>query len=198
MLRELASLVLLVVSVLGDGVFHVEFNVNVQTGPASFVVEVHPEWAPLGAARFRELVEAGYYDDARFFRVIPGFMTQFGLAADPAVTAQWKQTINDEAVVQSNKPGYVTFAKTGAPNSRTTQLFINYGDNARLDGMGFAPFAVVLGNGLDIVKDIFPVGEKPSQGRITSEGNAYLNKEFPELSYIVSAAVVEPPPKVEL
>ena len=152
---------------------------------------MHEDWAPIGANRFRDLVEEKFYDDTRFFRVIPSFMVQFGLSGDPAKSAEWRSlTINDEPVKESNKPGYITFAKTGAPNSRTTQLFINYVDNARLDGMGFAPFGKVLGDGMKVVEDIFNIGEKPNQGKIQSDGNKYLNAEFPQLSYIKSARIV--------
>merc|ERR1712151_499261 len=101
-----------------------------------------------------------------------------------------KDTINDEKVIQSNKPGYVTFAKTGAPNSRSTQLFINYVDNARLDGMGFAPFGEVEGDGMKVVKTIYNCGEKPNQGQIQSQGNQYLDKEFPKLSKIITAKII--------
>ena len=143
------------------------------------------------AARFRELVEAGFYDDTRFFRVIPSFMVQFGLSGDPVKNGEWRaKTIQDEPVKQSNKPGYLSFAKTGAPNSRTTQLFINYVDNGRLDGMGFAPFAEVEGHGMDIVRKIYDCGEAPNQGSIQGQGNAYLDKNHPKLSKIVRAAIV--------
>jgi len=159
---------------------------------------VHEEWAPIGAARFKELVESKFYDDTRFFRVIPSFMVQFGINGDPKVSAEWRsKTIKDEPVKVSNKPGYITFAKTGAPNSRTTQLFINYVDNARLDGMGFAPFGEVEGDGMTVVKQIYNCGEKPNQGLIQSQGNAYLDKQFPKLSQIVSARVLPPEGKDE-
>ena len=156
-------------------------------------VKVNSAWAPIGAARFKELVEAKFYDDTRFFRVIPSFMVQFGLSGDPATNAKWRSKgIMDEPVKESNKPGYITFAKTGAPNSRTTQLFINYVDNARLDGMGFAPFGEVEGNGMDVVRRIYNCGESPNQGQIQAQGNSYLDKSFPSLSKIVSATVIEP------
>merc|ERR1712039_500829 len=120
-----------------------------------------------------------------------GFMVQFGLSGDPAVSAEWRsKTIKDEPVKKSNKPGYITFAKTGAPNSRTTQLFINYVDNSRLDGMGFAPFGEVEGDGMAVVKKIYNCGEKPNQGQIQAKGNAYLDKSFPELSKIITARVI--------
>merc|ERR1712167_558145 len=110
------------------------------------------------------------------FRVIPTFMVQFGISGDPTIS-----------VKRSNKPGTVTFAKTGAPNSRTTQIFINYVDNARLDGMGFAPFGEIEGDGMTVAKKIHNCGEKPNQGRIQSEGNKYLDKEFPKLSKVIKA-----------
>jgi len=117
-------------------------------------------------------------------------MAQFGLHGDPAKNAHWRsKTIQDEAVKASNTPGKISFAKTGAPNSRTTQLFINYGNNANLDGMGFAPFGEVEGNGLEVVKRIYKIGERPNQGRIQSEGNAYLDKEFPQLSKLLKVTL---------
>jgi peptidyl-prolyl cis-trans isomerase A (cyclophilin A) len=128
--------------------YKVKFDVSIPSGDASFVVDVDAQWAPIGAARFKELVESKFYDGCRFFRVIPGFMAQIGISGDPAVSAEWRsKTIADEPVLKSNLRGYLSFAKTGAPNSRTTQFFINYGDNSRLDGMGFAPFGIVEDNG---------------------------------------------------
>lgn len=121
------------------------YRVLFQTSKGAFVVEVHEDWAPLGAARFRELVEAGFYDDCRFFRVIEGFMAQIGMNGDPDVHARWgDNTIMDDPVVETNTRGRVTFAKTGLPNSRSCQIFINYGDNSRLDRDGFAPFGEVI------------------------------------------------------
>ena len=179
--------------------FRVQFDVETTQGAQSFTIKVNADWAPIGAARFKELVEAKFYDNTRFFRVIPSFMVQFGLSGDPASNTHWRaKTIQDEPVKVSNKPGYITFAKTGAPNSRTTQLFINYVDNGRLDGMGFAPFGEVEGAGMDIVKQIFNCGEKPNQGSIQSQGNAYLDKDFPTLSKIVRATVLEGGAKEEI
>ncbi|KAL1508449.1 hypothetical protein AB1Y20_004552 [Prymnesium parvum] len=187
---RLLSLAALLASACAD--FRVRFDVVTPEGEGAFTVLVHEEWAPIGAARFKEAVTAGFYDDTRFFRVIPSFMVQFGLSGDPKVSAEWRsKTIKDEPVKVSNKPGYITFAKTGAPNSRTTQLFINYVDNARLDGMGFAPFGEVEGDGMTVVKKIYNCGERPSQAEIQTKGNAYLDKSFPELSRIVKATVVE-------
>merc|ERR1712113_748560 len=186
MASVLAILVTSPAFVVGD--FRVKFDVQTTEGPGSFVVKVHEDWAPIGAARFRELVESKFYDDVRFFRVIPSFMVQFGLSGDPKLNTEWRaKPINDEPVKQSNKPGYVTFAKTGAPNSRTTQIFINYVDNARLDGMGFAPFGEVEGDGMKVVKKVYNCGESPNQGEIQSKGNAYLDSKFPDLSKVKTA-----------
>src|SRR5437773_10306030 len=118
-----------------------QFKVNFDTSAGVFEVEVHRDWAPIAADRFYNLVKNGFYDDARFFRVVPNFMVQFGMNANPAVTRAWSAvTMKDEPTKQGNKKGYVTFARTGAPNSRGTQLFINYKDNNFLDAQGFAAF----------------------------------------------------------
>jgi len=176
----------------GTDDFRVRFDVALPEGPGSFTVKVHNDWAPIGAARFKELVQEGFYDDTRFFRVLPTFMVQFGLSGDPAKNTHWRaKTIKDEPVKQSNKPGYLSFAKTGAPNSRTTQLFINYVDNARLDGMGFAPFAEVEGSGMSVAKKIYNCGEAPNQGSIQSQGNQYLDSQHPKLSKIVRAVIID-------
>jgi cyclophilin family peptidyl-prolyl cis-trans isomerase len=183
---------LLLLGIAACSAFRAKFNVVTTAGEESFVIKVHEDWAPIGAARFKELVEAKFYDDTRFFRVIPSFMVQFGLSGDPAVSSEWRsKTIKDEKVTQSNKPGYITFAKTGAPNSRTTQLFINYVDNARLDSMGFAPFGEVEGDGMSVVRKIFNCGEKPNQGEIQSKGNAYLDASFANLSKIVNVELLD-------
>jgi cyclophilin family peptidyl-prolyl cis-trans isomerase len=146
-----AALVLLATVASAKGDFRATFELETEGGAESFSVLVHEDWAPIGAARFKELVMEGFYDDTRFFRVIPGFMAQFGLSGKVETNAKWNaKPIMDEPVKQSNKPGYITFAKTGAPNSRTTQLFINFVDNARLDGMGFAPFGAPLSGAADL------------------------------------------------
>jgi peptidyl-prolyl cis-trans isomerase A (cyclophilin A) len=154
------------------------------------VVEVHRDWAPLGADRFYNLVRYGYFTNAAFFRVVPGFVVQFGLSADPAVNKAWKTaTIQDDPVVQSNKRGNLVFA-TGGPNTRTTQLFINYADNGRLDGMGFAPFGSVV-EGMDVVDKIFPAyGESPQQDQIEEQGDAYLKANFRDIDRIKLARIV--------
>jgi len=184
-------------STLGEHLTRVQFEVMLPQGPASFEVEVDSTWAPTGAARFLELVEGGFYDQCRFFRVIEGFMAQFGINGNPEIAKAWRsKTIPDDPVRQSNKRGLMSFAMTSAPNSRTTQLFINYADNHFLDKSGFAPFAKVVEPGMKVVEKIFPVGEGaphgpgPSQGRIQTEGNAYLSREYPQLSYIIRAKVL--------
>jgi peptidyl-prolyl cis-trans isomerase A (cyclophilin A) len=168
------------------------YRVNFDTTKGSFVVEVRREWAPLGADRFYNLVKNGFYNEARFFRVMPNFMVQFGMNGDPAVTSAWQRTtLADDPVKQSNKKGYITFANTGQPNSRGTQVFINYKDNAFLDKQRFAPFGEVI-KGMDVVEKITAeYGEKPDQGSITGQGNAYLSKAFPKLDYIKSATIAK-------
>jgi len=158
-------------------------------GNGSFIVEVHPEWAPLGAQRFAELVDKKVLSEARFFRVIHGFMAQFGIPSDPTNADKWNRaTIKDDPVVESNRAGYVTFANSGK-DTRSSQLFVNLVDNNYLDHMGFAPFGKVVA-GFDIVKQIndeygeqAPHGKGPDQFRIIKEGNTYLTKDFPRLSY---------------
>jgi len=166
------------------------YKANFDTSAGAIVIEVHRDWAPLGADRFYNLVKNGFFDNARFFRVVPNFMVQFGMNGDPAVTAAWQgATLKDEPTKETNKKGYVTFAKTGAPNSRGTQVFINFKDNGFLDSQGFAPFGQVV-SGMDVAEKITSqYGESPNQGRITAEGNAYLTKEFPKLDYIRKATI---------
>jgi len=167
-----------------------KFRVKFETSCGDFTVEVQRDWAPLGADRFHELVQAGFYDECRFFRVVPGFVVQWGMNGDPAVYAKWKdREIKDDKVTQSNREGMITFASRG-PNTRTCQLFINLADNERLDDLGFAPFGKVL-EGLDVVKKITSeYGQRPQQPLIQEEGNAYLKKEFPKMDYIKKATVV--------
>ncbi len=172
------------------------FKAKFETTKGSFTVEVTRALAPNGADRFFNLVQSGYFTDLAFFRVIPGFMCQFGIHGDPKVSAAWRSAkISDDPVKASNVRGAVTFATAG-PNTRTTQLFINFGDNARLDGMGFSPFGKVS-EGMDVVDKIngeygegAPQGRGPAQGRVQAEGNAYLKKDFPNLDYIKSASIL--------
>jgi peptidyl-prolyl cis-trans isomerase A (cyclophilin A) len=158
-------------------------------GPVTIVVD--RGLAPNGAQRFYELVKAKYFDGARFYRVVPGFVAQWGAAASPAVTKKWDVTIPDDPVKTSNVRGTVAFAASSQPNSRTTHLFINLGDNAKLDAMGFAPIGRVT-SGMDAVDRIYPAyGEEPDQAQIAAQGNAYLEKQFPRLDYIKTARVVK-------
>ncbi|MCA9073371.1 MAG: peptidylprolyl isomerase [Planctomycetaceae bacterium] len=167
------------------------YQVKFETTAGDFTVDVTRAWAPKGADRFYTAVKAGFYDDTRFFRVIPGFVVQFGINGDPMVQKKWRDaTIADDPVKESNKRGTLTFATSG-PNSRTTQLFINYQDNGRLDNLGFAPFGKVS-EGMKIVDKInAEYREEPSQGFIQSQGNAYLKTNYPNLDYIKKAKIVE-------
>jgi len=172
------------------------YKAKFETTAGSFVVEVHRDWAPLGADRFYNLVKNGFYDNCRFFRVISGFMVQFGINGDPTVSAVWRGAqIGVDPVKQSNKRGYITYAMAGPPTTRTTQVFINFGDNGDLDSQGFAPFGKIA-SGMDVVDKLYaeygegaPSGRGPGQGRIQMEGNAYLAKEFPKLDYIKKATI---------
>ena len=173
------------------------YEVTFKTTAGDFVVTVTRSWAPIGADRFYNLVKHGFFTDAAFFRVVPKFIVQFGLSANPAVNKVWdKAPIKDDPVTQSNHAGYLTFATAG-PNTRTTQLFINYGENAAaLDAQGFAAFGKVT-TGMDVVQKIYSgYGESPDQAMITSQGKAYLDKGFPKLDHIISATVTSPAPPV--
>ena len=164
------------------------FRVKFDTSAGAFVAEVHRDWAPLGAARFEELVRSKYYDGARFFRVVPNFVVQFGIAARPELTRKWDRPIDDDAVAATNRPGSMAFATSG-PNTRTTQVFINLRSNQSLDSRGFAPFAQIV-EGMDVVQKInSEYGESPLQDRIEKQGNAYLNANFPKLDYIKTAVI---------
>lgn len=166
------------------------FKAQFETTKGKVVIEVTRAQAPNGADRFYNLVRSGFFTDIAFFRVVPGFMVQFGIHGDPKVSAKWREAnIADDAVKTSNARGTLTFATAG-PNTRTTQLFINYGDNAFLDGQGFSPFGKVI-EGMDVVDKInSESGERPNQGQIQYEGNAYLKSAFPNLDTIKSASIV--------
>ena len=172
-----------------SGSDHQPYRVRMETSKGDIVIEVHPEWAPRGAKRFRELVELGFYDECRFFRVVEGFVAQVGMSGDPVVNAEWsKKKFRDDPVIQSNKPAFVTFATSGT-DSRTTQFFFNIGDNSSLDRRGFAPFGKVI-EGQEIVESLYSrYGEQPQQDRIERKGNAYLKAEFPKLDYIIRATI---------
>jgi peptidyl-prolyl cis-trans isomerase A (cyclophilin A) len=171
-----------------------QFKARFTTGKGDIVVEVTRAMAPLGADRFYNLVKYGFFNGASFFRVVPGFVVQFGLSAIPAVNAAWDSAkITDDPVQGSNVRGTLCFATAG-PNTRTTQLFINLGDNVRLDSMGFAPFAKVV-EGMEVVDNIYSgYGEQPNQMQITKEGAAYLKANFPEMDSATKAVIVLPPP----
>ena len=173
-----------------------QYTVELDTTKGAIVIDVRRDWAPHGADRFYELVQQGYFTDVAFFRVISGFMAQVGISGDPALNTKWRaKPIPDDPVKASNSRGTATFATSG-PNSRTTQFFISFSDNSRLDGMGFAPFGKI--------KDMTPVdalyngygegaprGRGPDQGRMQATGNSYLREDFPKLDYIKSAKIIE-------
>ena len=171
------------------------YKVRFDTTKGAFVIQVTRAWAPNGADRFYNLVKNGFYDNVRFFRVISGFMVQFGINGDPQLSARWRQAqIKDDPVTQSNKRGMITFATAG-PNTRTTQVFINFADNTNLDGMGFAPFGRIV-SGMDVVDKLnaeygegAPRGRGPDQGKLQNEGNAYLAREFSRMDYVKKATI---------
>ena len=166
------------------------YKVKFVTSKGPFTIEVHREWAPLGADHFYELVKAGYYNDARFFRVVPKFVAQFGLAATPAMTKQWDKSIDDDPVGHTNSRGTVAFATAGK-NSRDTQVFINLRSNQILDDKGFAAFGQVV-EGMETVVDKLysKYGEAPDQDAITRHGNSYLKSSFPRLDYIKTTTIL--------
>jgi peptidyl-prolyl cis-trans isomerase A (cyclophilin A) len=167
------------------------FRARFETSKGAFVIEVQRAWAPIAADRFYNLVKNGFYDGTRFFRVRPGFMAQFGLNGDPAVQQVWQTApLRDDPVTQKNVRGFVSFTNENRPQSRFTQIFINYADNSYLDKDGFAPFGQVI-SGMEIVDTLYAYGreKEPDQRRILSGGNAYL-KEFPELDFVKKATLV--------
>jgi len=168
------------------------FKVRFETSKGYFIVMAHRDWSPLGTDRFYFLVNNGFYDGARFFRTLPNFVVQFGLNGDPNVSKAWEtRTIKDEPVKQSNQAGFITYAK-GGPDSRTTQIFINKVDNSRLDAMGFSPFAKII-DGMHVVEQFYGgyANNVPDQGKIRTQGNGYLDREYPKLDSIVKARVVK-------
>jgi peptidyl-prolyl cis-trans isomerase A (cyclophilin A) len=170
------------------------YKAKFETTKGEFVIEVQRAWSPQGADRFYNLVKNGFYDDQRLFRVVPGFVVQWGISGDPEISAKWKEaSIQDDPVKESNKRGTITFAKTNSPNSRTTQVFVNYKDNTNLDGMKFAPFGRIL-SGMEVVdKFNAEYADRPTgqQGQMQAEGNAFLDKAFPNLDRIKKATIVE-------
>jgi peptidyl-prolyl cis-trans isomerase A (cyclophilin A) len=169
------------------------YKAKFTTTKGDFVVEVHRAWAPNGADRFYNLVKMGFYDDTRFFRAIDGFMVQFGISGDPLVSTKWRNaTIPDDPVTQSNKRTTVSFATRG-PNTRTTQIFINYVDNAQLDGMQFSPFAQVT-QGMDVLDKLYKGyggAASNNQPSIESQGNAFLDAKYPQLDSVKHAEIVK-------
>jgi cyclophilin family peptidyl-prolyl cis-trans isomerase len=173
-------------------------RVRFETSQGAFVIEAHRSWAPHAFDRFHELVASHFFDGARFFRVRAGFIAQFGIPGDPKLASEWRnRTIPDDPVRQTNARGTLAFASLPEPNSRTTQIFINLADNARLDPQGFAPFARVV-SGMDVVDRLYSgYGEAAAGGmraghqqKLFEEGNAYLEREFPKLDVIVRADFV--------
>lgn len=172
-----------------------DFRVRLETSEGDVVLQVHRSWSPNGADRFYNLVKNGFYDDTRIYRVLPGFMAQFGLNGDGRINVAWRNSIIvDDPVTQSNTRGRVSFAK-GGPNSRTTEVFINLRDNATLDERGFSPFGEVV-EGMDVVDRFYdgygdgpPRGDGPYQAQVQVQGNTYLDASFPELTRIVRATV---------
>lgn len=182
-------------------VFYVNFTVNLGRRKDEFIMEIRYAWAPLGAARFKQLIKSKFYDGTRFFRAMKSFMIQFGISGDPNVTAKWKdKRILDDPVLQVNTRGFVSYATSGK-NTRTTQVFINTVDNVELDNMGFSPFGFIV-EGMSVVDAIYTGygdggqgdgkdGKGPSQPRIEEEGNKYLKRYFPKLSYIMTAEIID-------
>lgn len=177
------------------------YEVFVETNEGEFEIKVTRAWSEQGADRFYNMVKIGYLDGCRFFRVVEGFVAQFGMHGDPKIYGAWKdyRILDDDPKDErrQNARGTITFAKTGAPNSRTVQLFINLGGNQNLDGMGFTPFGYVT-RGMTVVDKLYaaygdgpPQGTGPAQGMIQAQGNAYLNEKFPQLDYIVRARLVK-------
>jgi len=169
------------------------FTVKVSTSKGIFLLNCQKSWAPLGANRFYHLVNIGFFSEVRFFRYVQNFVVQFGISGDPQISSVWKNSnINDDPVKQSNKKGTLSFATAG-PNTRTTQLFINLADNQRLDAMGFTPLCMVS-EGMETIEKLYSeYGEAPSnqQNQIESDGNQFLNKNFPNLDYIIKAEIIK-------
>jgi peptidyl-prolyl cis-trans isomerase A (cyclophilin A) len=170
------------------------FKAKFETTKGDFILEVHRDWSPNGADRFYALVRRGFFDGVKFFRVVPNFVVQFGIHGDPDLAMKWlNSNIQDDKVVESNKRGFITYAKSGQPNSRSTQLFINLKDNDRLDSMGFSPFGKVI-KGMDVVDKLYNGYEEQLtslQGEIATKGNAFLEKEWPKLDGIKKATIVK-------
>ena len=174
-----------------------EFKVKLETTKGDIVLKITRDWAPKGADHFHALVKAGYYDECRFYRVLPKYIAQFGINGAPAVSAKAKETpIDDDPVKQKNTRGRLTFAK-GGPNTRTTNLFLNLKDNSSLDALGFAPIGEVV-EGLEIADQLFsgygdgaPKGRGPNQKKIYEQGNDWLQKDFKDLDFVKTAKILD-------
>ncbi len=167
------------------------YTVKLETSRGDIEIGVERAWAPLAADRFYNLVKNGFYDECRFFRIVPNFVVQFGMPADPALSKVWdKATMKDEPVKRGNLRGRVVFATSGR-NRRTTQIFINLDDNHNLDYQGFATFGQVTGGWSNVFRLNPQYGERPDQRKIRTQGNAYLSENFPKLDYIIKATIVE-------
>jgi peptidyl-prolyl cis-trans isomerase A (cyclophilin A) len=168
------------------------FRARFDTSQGSFVIAVERAWAPLAADRFYNLVKNGFYNESRFFRVLDGFMAQFGLHGDPSVQSAWRTAnLKDEPATKSNTRGFVSFTRESTPNSRYTMIFINFKDNSYLDADGFAPFGQVV-DGMDVADRLYSgYGRQnvPDQRRILREGNAYLQAEYPKLDFVKTATI---------
>jgi peptidyl-prolyl cis-trans isomerase A (cyclophilin A) len=175
------------------------YRVKVETTAGGFTIEVHREWSPHGADRYYELVRDGYYNDSRFFRVVPGRWVQFGISGDPRTAQRWRhRVIPDDRLVEHNTPGFVAFSNTG-PGTRSTQVYINTGDNSARNDQenGFAPFGRVV-EGMDVVEKLYGgYGERSGGGMraghqdaMFAGGNAYLDREFPKLDKLIRASVL--------
>ena len=196
----IVRLSLVAVLVIGMGGYYLykrmairpSFQVKFETTKGDFVVSFYSRWAPNGVARVKELVEAGFYDDCRFFRVLSGFVVQWGMNGDPNFNRRWMtDTIRDDPVIKSNRRGYVTFAKPETPHSRGTQLFVNLKDNLDLDEGSFAPVGLVA-EGMDVVESFYAeYREDVNQDKIATAGNKYLDDIFPKLDYIKKATIIE-------
>jgi peptidyl-prolyl cis-trans isomerase A (cyclophilin A) len=186
----------LLLCVLIAAAFATEVNQEVkfiwETTVGNVTVVANREWAPLGFDRFMLLVGDKYFEDVGFFRVVPGFVVQFGISGNPQLAEKWRhRTIKDDKVVKSNTRGYISYAARPQPHTRTTQIFINYQNNSRLDGMGFAPFAFINEEGMKVIDQInSEYRERPSQDLIYSTGNAYLRQSFPRLSFLKKTHVI--------
>lgn len=168
------------------------YRIKFETSKGDFNVEVIRNWSPIGADRFHELIKAGFYDGNRFFRIVPGFIVQWGIHGDPSVAGKWEnRNIPDDPAGMTNSPATICFATSG-PESRTTQVYINLGNNGpKLDSQGFTPFGRVT-EGMSVVASLYAgYGESPNQGKMRTEGNAYLQREFPQLDYVKKTSFIQ-------